>query len=55
VSLEYTARAVAIDSIADKKMLVFRTVCGRTVKVLCDPNQADFVMRELNPVEAPCA
>jgi hypothetical protein len=55
LSLEYEARAVAIDSLCDKKVLVFRTVCGRTVKVVCDPNQADFVVRELNPVEAPCA
>ena len=56
MSLEYEARAVMVsDSQDGKKMIVFRTVCGRTVKVGCDPNQADFVMRELNPVQEPCA
>ena len=50
MSLEYTARAVIVtDSQNGKKVLVFRTVCGRTVKVECDLNQADFVKRELEP------
>ncbi len=47
--LEYTARAVGShDSHDGKKVLVFRTDCGRTVKVNCDPNQHDFVLRELD-------
>jgi hypothetical protein len=53
--LEYEARFLRItDSENGRKVLVFRTVCGRTMKVICDPNQADFVARELNIVE-PCA
>jgi hypothetical protein len=56
MSLEYSARAVGIgDGENGRKIVVFRTVCGRTVKVECDPNQADFVVRDLTPVEAPCA
>lgn len=56
MSLEYEARAVGIsDSPDGKKMLVFRTVCGRTVKVIVHTNMADFAVRELNPVLEPCA
>lgn len=49
MTLEYTARAVgSYDSPDGKKVLVFRTICGRTVKVTCDPNQEDFALRELS-------
>lgn len=56
MSLEYEARAVCVaDSQNGRKIVVYRTICGRTLKVACDPNQADFVIRELNTVEPPCA
>lgn len=46
--IEYEARAMGItDSDAGKKVLVFRTVCGRTVKVIVHTNQADFTVKEL--------
>lgn len=56
MSLEYTARAILVsDSENGRKVLVFRTDCGCTVKITCDPNQADFVVREVNPIKEPCA
>lgn len=56
MSLEYEARAMGIDDSPDgKKVLVFRTVCGRTVKVFVAHNMADFAIKELNPVMEPCA
>ena len=56
MSLEYEAVAVGIsDPLDGKKMLVFRTVCKRTVKVLVHTNQADFAIKELTPVEEPAA
>jgi hypothetical protein len=56
VSLEYFARAMGIDDSPDgKKVLVFRTECGRTLKVYVHHNQADFAIKELNPVMEPCA
>lgn len=56
MSLEYEARALGItDSQDGRKVLVFRTICGRTVRIVLHTNQADFVIKELNPVEEPCA
>jgi hypothetical protein len=56
LSLEYEARAMGVDDSPDgKKVLVFRTVCGRTVKVFVSHQQADFAVKELNPIESPCA
>ena len=56
MSLEYSARAMGIDDSPDgKKVLVFRTECGRTVKVYVAHNMADFVIKELSTVEAPAA
>ena len=56
MSLEYEARAVAVlDSHDGRKVVVYRTVCGRTVKVTCDPNQSDFVVREFDSIQEPCA
>jgi hypothetical protein len=55
MSLEYVARAVLVsDSENGRKVIVFRTECGRTVKVTCDPNQCEYVTREIN-MEPPCA
>lgn len=55
MSLEYTARAVMVsDTENGRKVLVFRTTCGRTVKVFCDPNQCEYVTREIN-MQEPCA
>ena len=57
MSLEYEARAMGIcDSQDGKKMLVFRTICGRTVRVVVHTNMADFVFKEinLNPLEESC-
>jgi hypothetical protein len=55
MSLEYEARAIAIDSQdGGNKVIVVRTKCHRTVKVYCDPNQADFVVLELKPIQEPC-
>jgi hypothetical protein len=54
--LEFDARAMGIDDSPDgKKVLVFRTVCGRTVKVFVSHQQADFTIKELNPTMEPCA
>lgn len=54
MSLEYEARFLRItDSENGRKVLVFRTKCHRTVKVHCDPNQKDLVVKELN-IEEPC-
>jgi hypothetical protein len=56
LSLEYEARALGIDDSPDgKKVLVFRTVCGRTVKVFVSHQQADFTIKELNQTMEPCA
>lgn len=56
VSLEYSARAMGIDDSPDgKKVLVFRTECGRTVKMYVAHNMADFAIKELNPIVEPCA
>jgi hypothetical protein len=56
MSLEYEARAMGIDDSPDgKKVLVFRTVCGRTVKVFVSHQQADFTIKELNQTMEPCA
>lgn len=55
MSLEYSARAMGIDDSPDgKKVLVFRTDCGRTVKVYVSHKQADFAIKELSPVMEPC-
>ena len=37
------------DSVDGKKMLVFRTVYGRTLKVLVHVNMADFAVKDLTP------
>ena len=56
MSLEYSVRAMGItDSPDGKKVLVCRTDCGRTVKLYVAHTQADFAIKELNPVEPPCA
>ena len=55
MSIEYEAKAMGISSIDGKKMLVFRTVCGRTLKVLVHTNMADFTIKDLTPIEEPCA
>lgn len=43
------------DSPDGKKVLVFRTECGRTVKMYVAHNMADFAIKELNPIVEPCA
>jgi hypothetical protein len=56
MSLEYSARAMGIDDSPDgRKVLVFRTDCGRTVKVYVAHNMADFAIKELTTVGAPAA
>ena len=56
MSLEYSVRAMGItDSPDGRKVLVFATDCGRTVKMYVAHNMADFTIKELNPVEAPAA
>jgi hypothetical protein len=55
MSLEYEARAIAVDSQDGQKVIVVRTKCHRTVRIHCNPNQADFVVLELKPIEEPCA
>lgn len=56
MSLEYSVRAMGIDDSPDgKKVLVCRTDCGRTVKLFVSHQQADFTIKELSTVEAPCA
>jgi hypothetical protein len=48
MSLEYTARAIGIaDSQDGKKVIVVRTICGRTVKVICEPNQTEYVRHKI--------
>ena len=51
--IEYEARAMGItDSLDGKKVLVFRTECGRTLKVTVHTNQADFAIKTIGaPVE----
>jgi hypothetical protein len=56
MSLEYRARAVAVsDSKQGEKVLLFGCEGGITVKVFIATDAADFAIRELEPVEAPCA
>jgi hypothetical protein len=55
VSLEYEARAIAVDSQDGQKVIVIRTKCHRTVRIYCDPNQAEFVIQELHPMQEPAA
>jgi hypothetical protein len=54
MSLEYEARAIAVDSIDGQKVIVIRTKCHRTVRIHCDLNQAEFVVLNLKPIEEPC-
>lgn len=54
VSLEYVVRALGVMDTPDGgKVIVARTVCGRTVKLGMHPGQADFVIKEINPVQEP--
>lgn len=56
MSLEYSVRAMGIDDSPDgRKVLVFRTDCGRTVKVYVSHQQADFTIKELTTITEPCA
>lgn len=56
MSIEYSARAMGVaDSPDGKKVLVFRTECGRTVKMYVAHNMADFAIKELTPTQEPCA
>jgi predicted transcriptional regulator len=56
MSLEYRARAVAVsDSKTGEKVLICGCEGGITVKIFMPSDVADFAIRELNPVEAPCA
>jgi hypothetical protein len=53
MSIEYEAKAMGISDSSDgKKLLVFRTECGRTVKITVHTNQADFTIKQIGaPVE----
>lgn len=56
MSLEYDVKAIGISDSADGgKMLVCATVCNRTVKLFLSRQQGEFVIKELNPVQEPCA
>lgn len=54
MSLEYEIRAVGVLDIPDGgKVIVSRTVCGRTIRLVMHRGQADFVVKEINPVQEP--
>jgi hypothetical protein len=55
MSLEFEARAIAVDSQDGQKVIVVRTKCHRTVRIHCATNQADFVILEFNPIQEPAA
>jgi hypothetical protein len=56
MSLEYEVRAVGVMDAPDgSKVIVSRTVCGKTVKLFMHRGQADFVIKEINPEQEPCA
>lgn len=55
MSLEYDVRAVGVSDTPDgAKLIVFRTTCGKTVRMVMHRGQADFVIKEINPVQEPC-
>ena len=56
MSLEYEVRALGVMDLPDgSKAIISRTVCGRTVRLVMHRGQADFVVKEINPVQEPAA
>lgn len=48
MTLEFEARAMGVsDSHNGKRVLVFRTTNGQTIKITVHENQADFAVRQI--------